>query len=264
VNGPAGRARSRRRVLHPLLQVRARRFGRGHFERGEVGGRAGRGEAADERRGQADKAPVQPNNVRKLRQAAMMSKAELARRAGVSPLTIDRVESGCPCRMDTKRKILEALGLKPVGARAGVRPGHRPGLTSATGAKVGLMARHCIGLDIGSTAIKLVQLRPGRSGPALERFGVQPVPPARSSTEPWPSRSEWSRRCASWSPARAHAAATWRSPSPATGSLSNGSASRGSSRRRSPRWSNGRPSRSSRRAAATTCLSTTRRSGKTP
>ena len=56
---------------------------------------------------------TQPNNVRKLRQAAMMSKAELARRAGVSPLTIDRVESGCPCRMDTKRKILEALGLKP-------------------------------------------------------------------------------------------------------------------------------------------------------
>lgn len=55
----------------------------------------------------------QPNNVRKLRQAAMMSKAELARRAGVSPLTIDRVESGCPCRMDTKRKILEALGLSP-------------------------------------------------------------------------------------------------------------------------------------------------------
>lgn len=39
------------------------------------------------------------------------------------------------------------------------------------------MARHCIGLDIGSTAIKLVQLRPGRTGPALERFGVQPVPP---------------------------------------------------------------------------------------
>ncbi|MBL8971988.1 MAG: helix-turn-helix transcriptional regulator [Myxococcales bacterium] len=59
------------------------------------------------------KPATQPNNVRKLRQAAMMSKAELARRAGVSPLTIDRVESGCPCRMDTKRKILEALGLKP-------------------------------------------------------------------------------------------------------------------------------------------------------
>jgi len=43
----------------------------------------------------------------------MMSKAELARRAGVSTLTIDRVERGMSCRMDTKRKILEALGLKP-------------------------------------------------------------------------------------------------------------------------------------------------------
>jgi DNA-binding XRE family transcriptional regulator len=64
---------------------------------------------------------TEPNNVRKLRQAAMMSKAELARRAGVSPLTIDRVEAGCPCRMDTKRKILEALGLAP-SARTEVWP----------------------------------------------------------------------------------------------------------------------------------------------
>lgn len=40
-----------------------------------------------------------------------MSKAELARRANVSVLTIDRVEKGHGCRMDTKRKILEALGL---------------------------------------------------------------------------------------------------------------------------------------------------------
>ena len=38
------------------------------------------------------------------------------------------------------------------------------------------MARHCIGLDIGSTAIKLVQLRTGRAGLALENFGVAPVP----------------------------------------------------------------------------------------
>ena len=53
------------------------------------------------------------NNVRKLRRERMMSKAELARRAAVSSLTIDRVERGMPCRMDTKRKILEALGLKP-------------------------------------------------------------------------------------------------------------------------------------------------------
>ena len=42
----------------------------------------------------------------------MMSKAELARKAGLSTLTIDRVEAGRPCRLDTKRKILIALGLK--------------------------------------------------------------------------------------------------------------------------------------------------------
>jgi DNA-binding XRE family transcriptional regulator len=53
------------------------------------------------------------NNVRKLRMERMMSKAELARRAGLSTLTIDRVEQGMTCRMDTKRKILEALGLTP-------------------------------------------------------------------------------------------------------------------------------------------------------
>ena len=57
--------------------------------------------------------PRHKNNVRKLRMERMMSKAELARRAGLSTLTVDRVEKGMPCRMDTKRKILEALGLTP-------------------------------------------------------------------------------------------------------------------------------------------------------
>lgn len=52
-----------------------------------------------------------PNNVRKMRVERMMSKAELARRAGLSVLTIDRVEKGYGCRMDTKRKILRALEL---------------------------------------------------------------------------------------------------------------------------------------------------------
>lgn len=51
------------------------------------------------------------NNVQSFRESLMMSKAELARRAGVSTLTIDRVESGRPCRLDTKRKILIALGM---------------------------------------------------------------------------------------------------------------------------------------------------------
>src|SRR4051812_11021647 len=52
-----------------------------------------------------------PNNVRRHRIERMMSKAELARRANLSVLTIDRVEKGFGCRMDSKRKILEALGL---------------------------------------------------------------------------------------------------------------------------------------------------------
>ena len=52
------------------------------------------------------------NNVRKYRESLLVSKAELARKAGISALTIDRVEKGMPCRMDTMRKILIALGLK--------------------------------------------------------------------------------------------------------------------------------------------------------
>ena len=52
------------------------------------------------------------NQVRRFRENLMMSKAELARKAGLSTLTIDRVEAGRPCRLDTKRKILLALGLK--------------------------------------------------------------------------------------------------------------------------------------------------------
>lgn len=57
------------------------------------------------------KTPKISNNVRKIRIERMMSKAELARRANLSVLTIDRVERGYGCRVDTKRKILEALGL---------------------------------------------------------------------------------------------------------------------------------------------------------
>jgi len=55
---------------------------------------------------------VATNNVRTIREALMMSKAELARKAGLSTLTIDRVEAGKTCRLDTKRKILHALGMK--------------------------------------------------------------------------------------------------------------------------------------------------------
>jgi DNA-binding XRE family transcriptional regulator len=66
----------------------------------------GSGKAAPEPKG-----PRRANNVRRIRIEHMMSKAELARRANLSVLTIDRVERGYGCRMDTKRKILEALGL---------------------------------------------------------------------------------------------------------------------------------------------------------
>ena len=53
-----------------------------------------------------------PNNVRALREEILMSKAELARKAGVSALTVDRIENGNDCRLDTKRKIILALGKK--------------------------------------------------------------------------------------------------------------------------------------------------------
>ena len=76
--------------------------------------------ASDERRPDRDRIRSQVrqkartsvrNHVKRLREDRLLSKAELARRAGLSALTIDRVESGKPCRMDTKRKILLALGL---------------------------------------------------------------------------------------------------------------------------------------------------------
>ena len=50
------------------------------------------------------------NNVKKLREARLMSKAELARLAGISPVTVDRIECGKECRLETMRKIILALG----------------------------------------------------------------------------------------------------------------------------------------------------------
>ncbi|MBW2065837.1 MAG: helix-turn-helix domain-containing protein [Deltaproteobacteria bacterium] len=52
------------------------------------------------------------NILKEIREELLMSKAELARKAGVSPLTIDRIEKGKNCRMETKRKIILALGYK--------------------------------------------------------------------------------------------------------------------------------------------------------
>ncbi|MEJ2476501.1 MAG: helix-turn-helix transcriptional regulator [Desulfobacterales bacterium] len=55
---------------------------------------------------------MQKNTLKKVREARLMSKTELARTAGVSPITISRIENGLPCRMATQRKIILALGLK--------------------------------------------------------------------------------------------------------------------------------------------------------
>jgi DNA-binding XRE family transcriptional regulator len=48
--------------------------------------------------------------LKQIREELLMSKAELARKAGVSPLTIDRIEKGYSCRLETKRRIILALG----------------------------------------------------------------------------------------------------------------------------------------------------------
>ena len=50
------------------------------------------------------------NSVGKIRENLLMSKAELARKAGISVLTLDRIEKGMSCRIETKRKIILALG----------------------------------------------------------------------------------------------------------------------------------------------------------
>ncbi|MDH5543860.1 MAG: helix-turn-helix transcriptional regulator [Nitrospinota bacterium] len=52
------------------------------------------------------------NRVKDIRESKMMSKAELARKTGLSVQTIDRIEKGHVCRLDTKRKILLALEIK--------------------------------------------------------------------------------------------------------------------------------------------------------
>lgn len=50
------------------------------------------------------------NKVKAIREQKLMSKSELARKAGVSVVTIDRIERGEQCRLETKRKIILALG----------------------------------------------------------------------------------------------------------------------------------------------------------
>jgi DNA-binding XRE family transcriptional regulator len=52
------------------------------------------------------------NSLKEIRESFMISKTELARSSNISSLTLTRIEQGRPCRVETKRKILLALGLK--------------------------------------------------------------------------------------------------------------------------------------------------------
>jgi DNA-binding XRE family transcriptional regulator len=80
-----------------------------------------------------------PNRVREIRENRLMTQAQLARKAKVALRTIHSVEKGMNCRMDTKRKILLALGMRfedkdyvfPGGSRAS-HPDHgHPGSESS-------------------------------------------------------------------------------------------------------------------------------------
>ena len=50
--------------------------------------------------------------LRRFREDHLISKAELARKASISPITLNRIEEGYECRLETKRKILFALDLR--------------------------------------------------------------------------------------------------------------------------------------------------------
>lgn len=52
-----------------------------------------------------------PNRVREVREDLLMTREELAEKAGVSLRTVWSVESGIACRLYTKRRILQALGV---------------------------------------------------------------------------------------------------------------------------------------------------------
>ena len=63
------------------------------------------------------------SKVQRLREQQLLGKAEFARKAGVSESTLDRVEAGLGCRLETKRKIILALGLSlPAGVKVFKRP----------------------------------------------------------------------------------------------------------------------------------------------
>lgn len=51
------------------------------------------------------------NKLLEWRKKLLISRSELARKTGLSIVTIARVEKGESCRLDTQKKILLALGI---------------------------------------------------------------------------------------------------------------------------------------------------------
>ena len=54
---------------------------------------------------------MKKNSLKEIRESLLMSKTELSRKANISAFTITQMR-GNSCRMETKRKIVLALGLK--------------------------------------------------------------------------------------------------------------------------------------------------------
>ncbi len=52
------------------------------------------------------------NSLKSYREQILISRTELARKTGLSGQTIERIEKGEGCRLETKRKIILALDLE--------------------------------------------------------------------------------------------------------------------------------------------------------
>ena len=53
------------------------------------------------------------NPLKLVRERLLISRSELARKASLSVMTLQRIEKGKPCRLDTKRRLVNALGFNP-------------------------------------------------------------------------------------------------------------------------------------------------------
>ncbi len=71
------------------------------------------------------KEKLAPNKLKEFREKKLISKTELAREAEISLVTLDRIEKGYDCRLSTKRKIIEALGID-IAEKDEIFPGEEP------------------------------------------------------------------------------------------------------------------------------------------